>query len=381
MFVVGSNSWNVTHIDGNVSCTIVNLTGDSEGHDYSFLTNSTEELIFRGAAIDVLDLTIPLANITPWKVLITNSNLTRVVFPAQMSPSVVHLCTTEVEDVHFEDNNSLQDFRAEYTSLRTISPTVSKLHALDILWVSSSQLTSINFDILVNSTVSLLYLVGNRIEMVTLSPGVVCCQHLEELFLTNNLLKQLDFGTFATMSNLKVLFLENNKLTDLHASVPNLDHSNGEMYCSWHQHYIAQDSAEQELETPNCTDYYATLLSINLARNNLVQLNFSTFSWMNNLNLLDVSKNHLISLIASDGELPLRLSELFASNNNITDVYLAPFKEMKAIYLYDNNVQSLNMSDLPKDLDYLNLVNNPLNCDMLPHKRPTLPVLGLYTEC
>uniref|UniRef100_A0A182RFF9 Leucine rich immune protein (Coil-less) n=1 Tax=Anopheles funestus TaxID=62324 RepID=A0A182RFF9_ANOFN len=383
MIEYGTCILNVTHDDSNATCTIVNLTSESVPKEYSFLTTNTEELTFNMATIDVLNLTNPLYNITPWKLVISNSNVTQVVFPAHMSPTVVQLLKTEVEDVHFEDNISLQEFRAEYTSLRVVSPTVSRLAALDILWVSSSQLINFNFDILENSSVSLLYLVSNRIEIVTVSPGVACCKNLDEIFLSNNLLKQLDVGTFATMRNLKAIFLENNKLTDLYQSqsLDAIEYRNGNVFCSWRKYYSEQEETEQELETPNCTDFYATLLSIQLARNELAQINFSAFSWMNNLNLLDLSKNRLDSLIAKDGEVPIRLSELCVSNNNITDVYLRPIVAMKAIYMYDNNMKTLNMSNLPEELDYLNLINNPLNCDEIPQKHNSFPVLGPYTEC
>ncbi|XP_052892850.1 osteomodulin-like [Anopheles moucheti] len=393
MLELGTSSTDITHVEGNGSYTIVNLTSANEPKNYSFLTNTTEELIFDMATIDVLNVTNALSNITPWKVLISNSNVTRVAFPPRMSPSVVHLKNTAVEDVQFEDNLSLQDFRAEYTSLRVISPTVSNLRGLDILWITYSQLTQFSFDLLKNSTVSLLYLVGNRIETITISPGVVCCQSLEEIFLSDNLLKKLDFGTMAMMSNLKNVFLENNNMTDLYAHMPPQNHTQSldaleygseDVFCSWRQYYIKleeEQELEKELETPSCKDYYATLLAIHLARNSLVQVNFSAFSLMNNLNLLDLSKNQLLSLNATEGEVPIRLSELFVSNNNITDVYLRPFRSMKALYLYDNNVKELNMSYLPEELDYMNLINNPLNCEELPHKRALLPILGPYTEC
>ncbi|XP_035898841.1 uncharacterized protein LOC118506176 [Anopheles stephensi] len=383
-----------TYVEGNVSCTIINLTSDSDTKDYAFLTNNTEELVFNKASIDVLDLTKPLATIAPWKILISHSNVTRIIFPAQMSPSVVHLLEMNVDDVNFDENISLQDLRADYTSLQVISPTVSKLHALDILWVTHSQLANFSFDVLENSSVSLLYLVSNKIESVTISPGVVCCQSLEEIFLSDNLLTTLDLGTVALMSKLKTLFLENNKLTDLYANVPSAnqtqmlhpgmeDERERAEFCSWRQYYISQEQTEEELSTPSCTDYFATLLSLHLARNNIVHVNFSIFSLMNNLNSLDLSKNRLIDLIAPDDAVPIRLSELFVSNNNITEVYLKPFVSMKAIYLYDNNVKGLNMSSLPDDLDYLNLINNPLNCEALPHlnRRSAIPVLGPYTEC
>uniref|UniRef100_A0A182S9F4 Leucine rich immune protein (Coil-less) n=1 Tax=Anopheles maculatus TaxID=74869 RepID=A0A182S9F4_9DIPT len=256
IFVPGTSASNLAYVDGNVSCTIVNLTSESDTKDYSFLTNNTEELIFSQATIDVLDLTKPLATITPWKLLISHSNVSRVFFPAQMSPSVVHLLEMEVDDVHFEENISLQDFRADYTSLQVISPTVAKLYALDILWVTHSQLTNFSFDVLQNSPVSLLYLVSNKIESVTISPGVVCCQSLEEIFLSDNLLTKLDLGTVALMSKLKTLFLENNKLTDLYMHVPSavpkhtaLEDESGDEFCSWREYYIDQEQTDQELST------------------------------------------------------------------------------------------------------------------------------------
>lgn len=388
IFVPGTGASNFTYVEGNVSCTIINLTGESDTQDYSFLTNKTEELIFSKATTEVLDLTKPLFTITPWKVLISHSKVRQIMFPARMSPSVVHLLEMEVEDVNFEENVSLQDFRADYTSLQVISPTVSKLSALDILWVTHSQLTNFSFDVLENSSVSLLYLASNKIESVTLSPGVVCCQHLEEIFLSDNLLTKLDLGIVALMSKLKTMYFENNKLTDLSANVPSAlytaadDESAGSGFCSWREYYVNQKQTDEELSTPNCTDYFATLLSLHFPRNNIVTVNFSTFSLMNSLNSLDLSKNRLINLIAYDDEAPIRLSELFVSNNNITNVHLRSFVSMKAMYLYDNNVKELNMSSLPEELDYLNLINNPLNCEEFTSmKKRSSPDPGPYTEC
>ncbi|XP_041781485.1 uncharacterized protein LOC121598544 [Anopheles merus] len=380
---------NFSYIKGNVSSTIVNLTGEGNPEDYSFLTNSTEELIFDNATIGVLDLTHPLASIRPWKVVITNSNVTRVLFPAAMSASVVHLTHMGVEDVEFENNTSLQDFRADYTSLQVVSPTVSKLLTLDILWITHSQLTNFSFDVLENSPVSLLYLVGNKIELVTITPGLVCCRNLEELFLSGNQLKRLDFGTMALMSKLKTILLEGNRLAEVQLNLPDRGHQqmtvneagDVQTFCSWRTYYIEQEQKNQDVPRPNCTDYFATLLSVHMPRNAFEHIDFGVFRLMNNLNSLDLTKNRLLELVATEEKVPIRLSELFASNNNISDVYLRPFPAMKAIYLYDNNVNTLNMSSLPGELDYLNLVNNPLDCNELPHMNSSVKALGPYTEC
>uniref|UniRef100_A0A182PKB5 Leucine rich immune protein (Coil-less) n=1 Tax=Anopheles epiroticus TaxID=199890 RepID=A0A182PKB5_9DIPT len=305
-----------------------------------------------------------------------------------MSPSVVHLMHTEVEDVQFDENTSLQDFRADYTSLEVVSPTVSKLQSLDVLWITHSQLRNFSFDVLENSPVSLLYLVGNKIESITISPGLVCCRNLEEIFLSDNHLKLLDFGTIALMSKLKAMFVEQNRLTDGVLNIPGMDQNQmlitakGDTFCSWRRYYIEQD-LNQEVQTPNCTDYFATLLAVHLSRNRFEHINFSIFSLMNSLNSLDLSKNQLVDMIATEDQVPVRLSELFGSNNNISELYLSPLLSMKAIYLLDNNLKTLNMSNLPRDLDYLNLINNPLNCNELPHmnKSTIIPLLGPYTEC
>uniref|UniRef100_A0A182JXE1 Leucine rich immune protein (Coil-less) n=1 Tax=Anopheles christyi TaxID=43041 RepID=A0A182JXE1_9DIPT len=267
MFAMGMSSSNFAYVNGNLSCTIVNVTSESKLEDYSFLTNNTEELIFDKATIDVLDLTKPLSIINPWKVLINNSNVTRILFPASMSPSVVHLTNMGVENVQFEENTILQDFRTDYTSLQVVSPTVSKLQALDILWITHSQLTNFSFDVLESSPISLLYLIGNRIEVVMISPGMMCCRNLEEIFLSGNQLKHLDFGTMAQMSKLKTLFLEDNKLTDLQLSLSGKDQNhltvagNGETFCSWRAFYNEQELNNQEVQSPNCTDFFATLLA------------------------------------------------------------------------------------------------------------------------
>uniref|UniRef100_A0A182QUT4 Leucine rich immune protein (Coil-less) n=1 Tax=Anopheles farauti TaxID=69004 RepID=A0A182QUT4_9DIPT len=393
MLLMGIDASNFTYIKGNVSCTIIGLTnGEGKVQSYDFLTNSTEELVFKNASIDVLDLTVPMEKVTSWKLLISDSNATRIIFPAQMSPSMVHLVNVGVDDLQFEENTNLQDFRVDYATLPVISPTVSKLAALDILWVTHSALANFSFEVLENSSISLLYLVANKIETVTIAPGLRCCENLEEIFLSDNKLKTLDLATFAFMSKLKTLFVENNQLVEVYTNLDTNHNQTFEVggngtrqFCSWRSYYLQQDddSSIDEAPTPNCTDYFSALLSMQLARNHIVTLNFRTFSLMNSLNSLDLSSNRLVNLVASEDEVPVRLSELFVSNNNISDIQLAKFVSLKALYMYDNSLTKLNMSSLPVELDYLNLVNNPLNCSELPHmnRSTNLPSLGPYTEC
>uniref|UniRef100_A0A182MYV5 Uncharacterized protein n=1 Tax=Anopheles dirus TaxID=7168 RepID=A0A182MYV5_9DIPT len=231
MFTNTRGASSFTYITGNVSCTIIGLTNESVVQSYDFLTNNTEELVFKNASIDELDLTEPLGKATPWKLLISDSNVTRIIFPACMSPSVVHLLNVGVDDVRFEENTNLQDFRVDYASLQVISATVSKLSALDILWVTHSMLANFSFDILENSSISLLYLVANQIETVTISPGMNCCQHLEEVFLSDNKLKTFDLATIAFMRKLKTLFVENNGLMDVYTHLLDGQNPSSEL---WH---------------------------------------------------------------------------------------------------------------------------------------------------
>ncbi|KFB40770.1 AGAP012384-PA-like protein [Anopheles sinensis] len=365
--------------------------------NYSFLSNRTEELIFINASLDALDLSGAMRKITPWKVSISGSNVSRLVFPSQMTTSVVHLRDMAIEELIFNENTGLQDFRADYTSLQTVPPTIAKLLSLDILWITHSELTFFNFDKLQNSSISLLYLVGNKIEDISITPGLVCCENLEEVFLSGNRLKQLDFGVLALMVKLKTIFLEENQLVSLNMSVEltrnssntNVAGDSNETttgYCSWRSYYLEQEGSQlpgDDGPTPNCTDYFASLLSIHLARNKIEQVDFMNFSFMNSLNSLDMSNNMLVNLSSNVNEVPIRLSELFVSNNNISFVYLTPLSNLKALYLYDNTISALNMSSLPKDIDYLNLINNPLDCNVLPHMNKTtnFPTLGPYTEC
>uniref|UniRef100_A0AAG5DXS1 Leucine rich immune protein (Coil-less) n=1 Tax=Anopheles atroparvus TaxID=41427 RepID=A0AAG5DXS1_ANOAO len=396
--VGGENSWTFTFINGNLSCMIFNLSSESDIGNYSFLSNKTEELIFINASLDSFDLTEAMQKITPWKISISASNVTRVIFPAKMTPSVVNLRNMTIEDLVFNENTRIQDFRADYTTLQSVTPTISKLTALDILWVAHSELTNFSFDVLLNSSISLLYLVGNKIETISVNPAMVCCKNLEEIFLSDNRLKQLDFRVISLMVNLKTIFLEGNQLADLNMSI-DMTHrfsnvaQDGRAYneeaiefCSWHTYHsrkVRNEFPAEETSVPNCTDYFASLLSIHLARNKIEQVNFKHFALMNSLNSLDMSHNMLTNLSSKANEVPIRLSELFVSNNNITDVYLTPFLSLKALYIYDNNVKVLNMSSLPKDIDYLNLINNPINCNEMPHMNSStnFPTIGPYTEC
>ncbi|XP_049545822.1 leucine-rich repeat protein soc-2 homolog [Anopheles darlingi] len=343
--------------------------------------------------MDQLDLTVPLSKIDPWKVLIKNSNMKQIVFPSQMKPSVVKLNNVDVSDIYFKENNHLQDFRADNTSLTQVPTSVVSLHTLDILWLTHSPILTFSFDLLENSSLSLLYLVANRIESLTISPNVICCTKLEEIFLSGNQLKHLDFGIFSLMVSLKSIFVEDNQLNlvnainiSVHQNENRLTKMLEDKFCSWYRLYYNQVQNESFLihsHSLNCTDFYATLISIHLARNNIDKIDFSTFSLMNNLNSIDLSNNMLSALMSSGDKVPLRLSELFVSNNNISRVFLKSLPSLKALYLHDNNIMQLNMSTLPHDLDYLNLINNPLDCEELPHmnRSVNLPTVGPYTEC
>lgn len=387
-----------SYVIANFSCTINNLVSEELVRNYSFLTNNIEELIFINASMNQLDLTVPLSKIDPWKVLIKNSNMKQIVFPSEMRPSVVKLNNVDVNNIYFNENNHLQDFRADNTSLTQVPTSVVYLHTLDILWLTHSPISTFSFDLLENSSLSLLYMVANKIESLTISSNIICCKKLEEIFLSGNQLKQLDFGIFSLMVSLKSIFVEDNQLNVVYATNISIDKKECNSkpftltkplevkFCSWNGLYynqIQNVSFGIHSQSLNCTDFFATLISIHLARNKIPKIDFSTFSLMNNLNSIDLSNNMLSVLISSNDKVPLRLSELFVSNNNISQVFLKPLPSLKALYLHDNNIMQLNMSTLPHDLDYLNLINNPLDCEELPHmnRSVNLPTVGPYTEC
>ncbi|XP_050095988.1 leucine-rich repeat protein soc-2 homolog [Anopheles aquasalis] len=387
-----------SYVIGNVSCTINNLVSEEVVGNYSFLTNNIEELIFSNASIAQLDLTVPLSIIDPWKVLIKSSNMKQLVFPSEMRASVVKLNNVDVGDIYFNENNHLQDFRADNISLTQVPTSVVYLHTLDILWFTHSPITTFSFDLLENSSLSLLYMVANKIESLTISPDIICCKKLEEIFLSGNQLKQLDLAIFSLMVSLSSIFLEDNQLNVINATNISIDQKENsskpfglskaleDQFCSWNGLYSNQIQNESFIIYPrllNCTDFYANLISIHLARNQIHKIDFNTFSLMNNLNSIDLSNNMLSALISSNNKVPLRLSELFVSNNNISEVFLKPLPSLKALYLHDNNIMQLNMSSLPHDLDYLNLINNPLDCEELPHmnRSVNLPTVGPFTEC
>lgn len=155
---------------------------------------------------------------------------------------------------------------------------------------------------------------------------------LELLDLSGDKVRSLKNDMFTNFTGLRVMNLSSNKIDDLPRNV----------------------FAKLDLEV------------LRLSHNHLTAIPFQVFAPMQNLRVLDLSHNGIVTILDHFFKFNRYIEQLLLNNNNITKLTsnaLADLAELKRLDLSTNALESVakGLFDALNNLEYLNLANNPIN--------------------
>ncbi|XZN97895.1 MAG: COR domain-containing protein [Microcoleus sp.] len=186
-----------------------------------------------------------------------------------------------------------------------------------------------------------------------LPEAIASLTQLQLLNLSNNLLKELP-EAIASLTHLRVLYLDNNQLTELPEAIASLTQLRG-LYLS----------NNQLTELPEALTSLTQLRGLYLSNNQLTELPMVITS-LTQLRQIELSNNQLTELPEAIASLT-QLHRLQLSNNQLTELpeAIASLTQLNRLSLSNNQLTELpeSMASLTQLRD-LNLGKNPLNPDL-----------------
>ncbi|MEZ2277880.1 MAG: COR domain-containing protein [Microcoleus sp.] len=186
-----------------------------------------------------------------------------------------------------------------------------------------------------------------------LPEAIASLTQLQLLNLSNNLLKELP-EAIASLTHLRVLYLDNNQLTELPEAIASLTQLRG-LYLS----------NNQLTELPEALTSLTQLRGLYLSNNQLTELPMVITS-LTQLRQIELSNNQLTELPEALASLT-QLNRLSLSNNQLTELpeSIASLTQLNRLSLSNNQLTELpeSMASLTQ-LRELNLNKNPLNPDL-----------------
>uniref|UniRef100_A0A182M7Y1 Leucine rich immune protein (Coil-less) n=1 Tax=Anopheles culicifacies TaxID=139723 RepID=A0A182M7Y1_9DIPT len=182
---------------------------------------------------------------------------------------------------------------------------------------------------------SILVFTSNKIRSV-LSSGLQQCKvydSLEEMDLSENLLKTVSMFLLQPYVKLRVLKLNKNKLRRLTGCLASdmlqeLDVSDNRLtsfsLCQWRIPFLTLLSlnSNQLTTLPACLDNLKSLQKLRFQSNWILAIDFIELGWMDNLKLLDLSSNRIRSITLNSSDFPVKLETLIVDRNNMTELNL-----------------------------------------------------------
>uniref|UniRef100_A0A182R0L9 Leucine rich immune protein (Coil-less) n=1 Tax=Anopheles farauti TaxID=69004 RepID=A0A182R0L9_9DIPT len=247
--------------------------------------------------------------------------------------STVHVIETPLQTIVFHESRNIYDVRIEKTLLEAIPPSIFTQELLETLFITNSQLTSIDFELFSKLPyLSYCNFSFNKLHTLHFSRDEPCCHRLLMFNLEHNRLEQFDFGAIAHMGCLDTLILRENRLhvlenRELNGTVPMKLSS---FVCNELQRYSTKNW------TTASNTSFARLNTIDLNGNQLRSVNMSMFISMPWLKDFIISQNKLTEVIVSDGKLPQRLEFIDLSFNRLANADLRSLLGVKTVNLGGN---------------------------------------------
>lgn len=209
-----------------------------------------------------------------------------------------------------------------------------------------------------------------------------CLPELLVLDLSHNILKSIPDGIFSSLVNLKILYLNNNQLSELYpyafsglSKLQSLDLSNNRISHLPEQIFQqSTDILELYLQnnslsslTPRAFQGLRQLVGLNLSYNSLENVVSSeTLADLSRLLVLDLNHNRFQSVTDTNFKLMRSLQILYLSYNaihNISDNSFASLRNLHTLTLLGNKIRYIGMNTLSglESLNYLSLSNNAID--------------------
>lgn len=194
--------------------------------------------------------------------------------------------------------------------------------------ITKLQLYNVTGTLKLNNVTQLKWTDSNIIE---LNSAIIYPNYLRILDLTNNDIKTLKNYQFKDYNYLNYMNLSNNKINDL----------------------------------PRNVFVNLSLEYLGLSHNKLHVIPFQVFAPMQQLRLLDISYNYIVTILDHFFKFNKRIEVLLLNNNRIeklTSNALADLTDMKELDLSSNSLRTVSkgLFDSLNNLQYLSLANNPI---------------------
>jgi len=233
-------------------------------------------------------------------------------------------------DRHFTNSLSLKELAISGCNISSVSvDTFANVSALEQLDLSYNYLRSIDFNILkVLPNLSHLYLGSNEITEIT-PDTCEKIRHLEHLSLEYNMIENLEIDVFCGLVNLKYIYLYRNNLQYLHpdtfVNLPNL------------QSLFLSENSGLQIPTDRQFINSLSLKELKISGCNISSVSVETFANITALERLDLSYNSLKNLDISILKTLPQLSTLYLYGNPLQcDCQLQKVRQ----WCQDNNIQT-----------------------------------------
>ena len=233
----------------------------------------------------------------------------------------------------FATSSNLFTLSLSENNLTHVPRSVCQLRSLGYLYLSNNRLTRSSDYCLAN----LSNLIGFSIAynaIKTLQAGVFDgLRKLQSVDLSGNRISSIGLSIFAPLSNLSVMILSENNLTDVPRSVCQL-RSLGYLYLSSNRLTRLPDY---------CLTNLSNLILLSISYNALITLQDRVFDGLRQLQYLDLTRNRISSIGFSVFAPLSNLSVMFLSGNNLTQVprSVCRLRALRHLYLGNNRLTRL----------------------------------------
>uniref|UniRef100_A0A182S3Z6 Uncharacterized protein n=1 Tax=Anopheles funestus TaxID=62324 RepID=A0A182S3Z6_ANOFN len=262
--------------------------------------------------------------------IINSKSLQRFVLPSNLTIRRIALIKTQLSKIELQCNDVILQLFIVGSKLQKIPVSLRNLKNLLNFKLQQSYIHHLNLDLLQwFNQLDSLELMQNRIQSITSTLNHRQQRKFDMLNLSNNQLRIINLEVALPIGWFKNVNLSYNKLELLVGRFPgghlqNLMLSHNRLktldFCQWELmpslETIALDS-NQLLRLPNCMHQLPGIYNICFSKNNLTSVNMDAFSDMEDLLDLDLSSNHISLITFREEKYPKRLVELILSNNKI----------------------------------------------------------------
>ncbi|XP_012219494.1 leucine-rich repeat-containing protein 15-like [Linepithema humile] len=287
----------------------------------------------------------------------------------------------KIGEEFINSNNFIIKLKLDNNEISSISPyAFHKMSNLRYLDLSGNKIPKERLLSFVGSTKLQTLLINNNNDSRTVDVLIdyIALDNLQNLYLCNSQLKNLQVPYYRATPNLNHLHLSNNSissspvvfdnippmLTHLHVDNNLIDRVEPEKL-RYVQKLIMDNNIITQVCYENCRDASISLKgafsmqNLSLSRNKISEVTSDAFGDLNNLRYLDLSGNEIVNMHESTFNHTTRMINLSLAHNKLTAMpNICPMRYLKSLDLTENRIMIFFVFCRSENLEYLYLSNN-----------------------